>query len=356
MLPDDERYMRRAIEIARRGAGYVSPNPMVGAVLVHNGRIIGEGWHAAYGGLHAEAACLGTVAEADRQLVSQSTMYVTLEPCAHQGRQPPCAHRLVAEGIPRVVVGASDPFPQVSGRGISIIREAGISVTEACCIAEARWLCRRFLQVQERHRPYVILKWAQSADGYFAPSDGRRYQLSNTYSQTLVHQWRTQESAMLIGYNTALTDNPQLTSRAWAGPQPLRIALDRRRQLPRTHHLFDGATPTWIVCDARGEDDPAYLQLPFDNQLLPQLLKRIADIGKNSVIVEGGAQLLNSFIEAGLWDEARVFETPVRLGQGIAAPLLTNATEAFTTAVESDRLSVYLPAGTPYAYPPGAVL
>jgi diaminohydroxyphosphoribosylaminopyrimidine deaminase/5-amino-6-(5-phosphoribosylamino)uracil reductase len=189
----DEQYMRRAIELAIRGAGYASPNPMVGAVLVHNGRMIGEGFHAAYGDVHAEVACLQNVAAADRHFIRESTMYVTLEPCAHQGKQPPCARRLVQEGIPRVVIAVADPFPEVNGKGTTILREAGIEVEVGCCHDEARRMCRRFLSVHECGRPYIILKWAQSADGYFAPADGSRYQLSNTFSQALVHKWRTEE-------------------------------------------------------------------------------------------------------------------------------------------------------------------
>jgi diaminohydroxyphosphoribosylaminopyrimidine deaminase/5-amino-6-(5-phosphoribosylamino)uracil reductase len=357
LMNHDEQFMRRAIGLAARGCGNVSPNPMVGAVLVHQGRIIGEGWHAQYGDVHAEVACLAQVMDADKKLIPESTMYVTLEPCAHQGRQPPCARRLVAEGIQRVVIAVEDPFPQVSGKGIAILRDAGIEVETGVCREEARWMCRRFLQVQEGGRPYVILKWAQSADGYLAPADGSRYQLSNQFSQTLVHKWRTEESAILVGYNTALADDPQLTARAWNGPQPLRVALDRNLWLPLSHFLLDETTPTWIVNEHEERDGiTRRLRLPFDDQLLPALLRRLADAGKNSLFVEGGAKLLASFVAAGLWDEARVFATPVQLGEGISAPSLKAGKPVLSTVVGDDMLHIFQPGDSRCTYIPGQIL
>jgi diaminohydroxyphosphoribosylaminopyrimidine deaminase/5-amino-6-(5-phosphoribosylamino)uracil reductase len=353
----DEQYMRRAIELASRGSGYVSPNPMVGAVLVYQDRIIGEGWHAVYGDVHAEVACLNSVAEADWPLISQSTMYVTLEPCAHQGKQPPCANRLVQEGIRKVVIAVEDPFPQVSGRGVSILQQAGIEVAIGCLRQEARWMARRFLSMQEQGRPYIVLKWAQSADGYLAPADGSRQQLSDQFSQTLVHKWRTEESAILVGYNTALADNPRLDARLWQGPQPLRLALDRELRLPNSHHLLDASVPTWIVNEQADAAGPTtFLKLPFNETLFPALLQRLGQAGKNSLFVEGGAQVLNSFITAGLWDEARAFFTPKVLGSGIPAPLLNSAALASDTQIGTDAMRLYSRATNPYQYPSGAIL
>ncbi len=351
----DEYFMRRAIALAHRGSGYVSPNPMVGAVLVHNGRIIGEGWHACYGDVHAEVACLQSVGQADNHLIPQSTMYVTLEPCAHQGKQPPCAQWLVQEGIRRVVISAEDPFPQVAGRGVSILNEAGIEVTPGCLKEEARWLTRRFLSVHESARPYIILKWAQSADGYMAPADGSRVQLSNHFSQTLVHRWRTEESAIMVGYNTALADNPQLTARLWEGPQPLRVVLDKELKLPESHHLLDDSMPTWIVNEEERTATTSRVRLRFDESLLPALLERLKAQGKNSLFVEGGAQLINSFIAAGLWDEARVFTTPKTLGDGIPAPIVKGARLASDSAVGDDALRLWQPLSRRYPYPAGAI-
>jgi diaminohydroxyphosphoribosylaminopyrimidine deaminase/5-amino-6-(5-phosphoribosylamino)uracil reductase len=356
-LMDDAMYMRRAVELATRGGGYVSPNPMVGAVLVHDDRIIGEGWHAQYGDVHAEVACLQSVAGQDRHLIPRSTMYVTLEPCAHWGKQPPCAGRLAREGIRRVVIAIEDPFPEVSGKGTAILRDAGIDVTTGCCREAARWMCRRFLQVQEKARPYIVLKWAQSADGFIAPAAGSRHQLSNPVSQALVHKWRTEESAIMVGFNTALADNPRLNARAWNGMQPLRIVLDKDLRLPASHHLLDGSQPTWVVNRIMdGDGVSKNVRLPFDESLLPALLTRLVEAGRNSLFVEGGAGLLNSFIAAGLWDEARVFTTPAALGSGIPAPLLRGSMPIFSTPVANDILHLHQPAACPFRYSPGAIL
>jgi diaminohydroxyphosphoribosylaminopyrimidine deaminase/5-amino-6-(5-phosphoribosylamino)uracil reductase len=353
-----ELFMKRAISLAQRGAGHVAPNPMVGAVLVHDGRVIGEGWHAVYGGLHAEAACLASVAEADRGLIPEAVMYVTLEPCAHQGKQPPCAHRLVREGIRKVVIAAEDPFPDVNGRGISILEDAGIEVMTGVCREEARWLARVFMTRHEEGRPYIILKWAESADGFFGPVDGSRRQLSSPQSQALVHRWRSQHPAILVGFNTALADNPQLNTRAWSGPDPLRIVLDRRLELPDTQHIFDGRQETWIVNELRDETigNLRYLQHGFDESLLPELLEHLMAAGKTSLFVEGGAKLLNSFIAARLWDEARVFRTPLSLGDGVDAPKLRGGALAATFPLGNDRLELFMHAGSRLPYVAGAEL
>lgn len=354
----DEQLMRRAIGLAYRGAGYVSPNPMVGAVLVHDGRIIGEGWHAVYGDVHAEVACLQSVAEEDKALIPESTMYVTLEPCAHHGKQPPCAHRLVHEQVRKVVIAVNDPFPQVSGKGIALLREAGIEVEIGVCNAEARWMCRRFLSVQEQGRPYIILKWAQSADGFLAPSDRSRFQLSNHFSQTIVHKWRTEEAAIMVGYNTALADNPQLTARRWQGKQPLRIVLDRKLSLPGTHYLLDGSTETWVINESKdggATGCTTCMSIPFDEHLLSTLLERLVAANKNSLFVEGGAHLLGSFIDAGLWDEARVFATPKLLQSGVPSPLLAGANLSFSAMAGDDVLQLFQPANSNYSYPAGAI-
>ncbi len=350
--------MERALLLAQRGSGHVSPNPLVGAVLVHDGRIIGEGWHAAWGQKHAEVVCFESVAPADKSLIPESTLYVTLEPCAHQGKQPPCAHRIVQEGVRRVIVAMEDPYPQVQGRGIGILREAGVEVETGVCEAEARWLCRRFLAAQEGKRPYVILKWAETRDGFFAPADRSRMQLSNAFSQTLAHQWRSRESAILVGYRTALADNPQLNPRAWQGPAPLRIALDRNLHLPLTHHLLDGSTPTWIINEQHESNEGAvrFVRLAFDENLLPALLALLLPEGRHSLFVEGGATVHQHFIDAGLWDEARLFRTPQMLGTGLPAPQLREAVCRFTTDLSGDELSIFQPANSSFIYPKNALL
>ncbi len=348
-------YMRRCLELATLGKGNVAPNPMVGAVLVHEGRIIGEGWHREYGQAHAEVNCLESVRQEDRHLIPESTMYVSLEPCAHYGKTPPCAVRLVQEKIKKVIICNTDPFEKVGGKGMEILQQAGIETETGISEAEGLWLNRRFFCFHRQQRPYIILKWAQTANGFFAPADKSRFQLSNTHSNQLVHKWRTEESAIMVGYRTALHDNPQLTARNWRGRQPLRIALDRNLSLPGTHHLQDNSTETWLVNEQleATENNTRKLKLPFNENLLPTLLNELYAANKISLIVEGGVQLLQSFIDKGLWDEARVFTTPKVLADGIAAPTLTNAGTAQQFDIADDRLTLYVNSQSAYAYVAG---
>jgi len=331
---------------------------MVGAVLVYNDRIIGEGWHHFYGADHAEVNCLNRVAEADKHLIPESTMYVSLEPCAHYGITPPCAVRIVAEKIKKVVIANIDPFAQVSGRGIDILRDNGIEVETNILEQEARWLNRRFFCFHEQKRPYIILKWAQTKDSFIAPSDNTRLQITNANSNQLVHKWRTEEAAIMVGYNTALHDNPQLTARLWKGRPPLRIVIDKEQQLPPSSHLFDNAAATWVINEQREtlHGNVHHIQLSFSKPLLPQLLTRLHDAKILSLIVEGGAQTLRSFIDAGLWDEARIFTGDIFLERGIAAPALTNATPAFTTELGSDTLQVFTNKDSSFSYIQGMEL
>jgi len=331
---------------------------MVGAVLVYNDRIIGEGWHHFYGADHAEVNCLNRVAEADKHLIPESTMYVSLEPCAHYGITPPCAVRIVAEKIKKVVIANIDPFAQVSGRGIDILRDNGIEVETNILEQEARWLNRRFFCFHEQNRPYIILKWAQTKDSFIAPSDNTRLQITNADSNQLVHKWRTEEAAIMVGYNTALHDNPQLTARLWKGRQPLRIVIDKEQQLPPSSHLFDNAAATWVINEQREtlHGNVHYIQLSFSKPLLPQLLTRLHNAKVLSLIIEGGAQTLRSFIDAGLWDEARIFTGDIFLERGIAAPALTNATPAFTTELGSDTLQVFTNKDSSFSYIQGMEL
>jgi diaminohydroxyphosphoribosylaminopyrimidine deaminase/5-amino-6-(5-phosphoribosylamino)uracil reductase len=328
---------------------------MVGAVLVHDGRIIGEGWHKEYGGPHAEVNCFASVAEEDKHLILQSTMYVSLEPCAHYGKTPPCANRLVQEQVKEVIICNTDPNDKVDGKGINILKQAGIAVTTGILEAEGRWVNRRFFSIQERKRPYVILKWAQSADGYIAPVDRTRYQLSSRHSQQLVHKWRTEEDAIMVGYTTALNDNPQLTARLWEGKNPLRIVLDKNLQLPDTHKLFDAGAETWVLNNSKSgrANNVEYVQLDFNENIIPQLLYKLYAAGKQSLIVEGGAKLLESFISAGLWDEARVFATEAILSSGIHAPILQDGVHAEQTLIGSDMLHLYINKNSPYPFMPG---
>ena len=344
MEQEDALYMRRALELAARGLGLTHSNPLVGAVLVYNGRIIGEGFHAVFGGPHAEVACLQSVPDKDRALIPESVLYVTLEPCAHFGKTPPCADRIVAEGIRRVVVCNDDPFPRVDGRGYARLRDAGVALHTGLLADEGRRLNCRFFCAQETQRPYIILKWAESADGYIAPENRARTQLSNSISQRLVHQWRTAEQAIMVGTNTALHDNPRLNARLAEGPQPIRIFVDNSGRVPHTHHLFDGALETWVVSatEAKFPETVRSLVLKQDHDWWPRLFGELLRAGTISMIVEGGSALLGGLIGQGLWDEARVIRTPVVLGSGVRAPQLSQATLTDVQPLGQDRLECWM--------------
>jgi len=325
---------------------------MVGAVLVHNERIIGEGWHERYGHAHAEVNCLASVHPADKHLIPESTMYVSLEPCAHQGNTPPCANRIVAEGIKKVVICNTDPNDKVAGNGIQILKDAGIEVTTGILEEAGLWLNRRFFCFHERKRPYIILKWAQTQDGFIAPPDSSRFAITNTKSNRLVHKWRTEEDAIVIGFNTAKNDNPQLTARLWKGENPLRIVLDKDLVLPKNYNIFNKDAETWILNSSKQaiEDNIRYIQMDFSTDIREQLLQALYEDGTQSLIVEGGAVLLNSFIQSGDWDEARVFTGNKLLVSGIEAPVLSNATQAEKTMLDADELNIYVHTDSKYPF------
>ncbi len=357
MMQTHEIWMRRCLQLAGLGKGLVAPNPMVGAVLVHKGRILSEGYHARYGERHAEAMCLDNLRPEDRPLLCESTMYVNLEPCSHVGKQPPCAGRLVREEVGRIVACNSDPFSAVSGRGFQLLSLAGIPYQKGVLEEEGRWLNRRFFTFQEQQRPYIILKWAQTADGFMAPTDRSRTAISGPLAKVLVHRWRTEESAILIGKATALFDDPELTAREWSGPQPLRLVLDSSLSLPAHLKLFNGSTETWQLNHVKDEVLPTHrrVKLPVAEGSLPALLQMLYNAGKQSLIVEGGAAILRSFLAAGLWDEIRLLRSQKTFGQGIAVPPITRATLAFESAVGPDMLSLYLPRELPFPYPAGSL-
>jgi diaminohydroxyphosphoribosylaminopyrimidine deaminase / 5-amino-6-(5-phosphoribosylamino)uracil reductase len=345
-------HMQRCLELARLGKGYAAPNPMVGAILVHNGRVIGEGWHRQYGEAHAEVNCFNSIAEPNKHLIPDSTMYVSLEPCTHYGKTPPCALRIVQEQVKEVIICNTDPFEKVGGRGIEILRAKNIRVETGLLEKEGNWLNRRFFCFHQQQRPYIILKWAETANGFIAPADKSRFQLSNVHSSQLVHKWRTEEAAIIVGYNTAFNDNPQLTARNQTGRQPLRIALDPDLSLPQTHNLFNTDADTWLINEKTEEtnNNISKLKMPFNENLLQEILNRLHTAGKTSLIVEGGAQLLQSFIDLGLWDEARVFATPKILQDGVAAPRLTNADGAASFGMDDDTLMLYVNTASAYTY------
>jgi diaminohydroxyphosphoribosylaminopyrimidine deaminase/5-amino-6-(5-phosphoribosylamino)uracil reductase len=316
-------WMERCLTLAARGQGHVSPNPMVGAVIVYDGRVLAEGYHARYGEDHAEVQALNRVP--DPGLLRYCTMYINLEPCTHHGKTPPCADRLMEAGVCEVVIGSLDPNPQVAGAGAEKLREAGVKVITGVAEEQAHFLNRRFRAQHTQHMPYVILKWAQSADGFLADENGHSGWLSNVYARTLVHQWRAQEDAIMVGARTALQDNPQLTSRQWQGNDPLRIVLDPDLKVSGSAHLLDQSVPTWVLNQHQSQQDGwvSYKQVEADEQaLLSYLLSELIRTRHQSVIVEGGGMLLDTFVRYGLWHEARIFTGTRHIGAGVEAPAL----------------------------------
>lgn len=321
-----EKYMRRCLELAELGMGSVSPNPMVGAVTVHGDKIIGEGYHRKYGEAHAEVNAINQVIErfdnADA-LLSESIIYVSLEPCAHYGKTPPCADLIIKHRIPNVVVGCRDPFAQVDGKGIEKLKDAGVNVTVGVLEKESQWLNRRFFTRVQKHRPYVILKWAQTDGGFFAPDDHSQLWITGPESRKLVHQWRAEEDAILIGKNTAAIDNPHLNVRYAHGKSPKRVVIDRWLELNPALNIFDQSVETIVFNEVKTDVDGKnkYIALEDFERYVPQYILfqlYLQDI--QSVIIEGGARTLNSFIEACLWDEARIFTGETELKKGINAP------------------------------------
>lgn len=328
---DDEKYMRRCIQLALNAEGRTYPNPMVGAVVVCDGRIIGEGWHHKAGQPHAEVNAIASVRD-PRQL-SRSTIYVSLEPCAHQGRTPPCADLIISKRIPRVVVGCRDTFARVDGRGIMKLREAGVDVTVGVLEDECRWLNRRFFTIQEKGRPYVILKWARTADGFIGDVvDGAPSPLavSGAEALTLEHRRRTTEDGILVGAGTVRSDNPRLTPRLWEGPSPARLILAPSLRLPpQALALTDGGRTVVVNRTVEAEAGVVkYVARPLSEGGVARDALDVASAeGLNSIIVEGGAQTLRSFIAEGLWDEAYVYESDAALGHaGVASPELCPST------------------------------
>jgi len=341
-----EQYMQRCIELAELGAGNVSPNPMVGAIIVHDYTIIGEGFHQQYGQAHAEVNAVNQALadfEDAEELLKQSTIYVSLEPCAHYGKTPPCADLIIKHGIPKVVVGCRDPFAQVDGKGIEKLQEEGIEVIAGVLEAECQWLNRRFFTRVQKQRPYVILKWAQTNDGYFAPADKSQFWITGEESRRLVHQWRSEEDAVLIGKRTAAIDNPQLNTRHWPGKSPKRIVIDRKLELSKNLNIYDQNIETLIFNEVKTDIDGKvkYIALEDFDRFVPQyILFQLYMQDIQSVIIEGGAHTLNSFISEGLWDEARVFTGEAVLGQGITAPYI-NGISSREHIVGTDRLKFF---------------
>lgn len=332
-MNNDSLFMRRCLQLAAKGEGHTTPNPMVGAVIVHNDIIIGEGYHKKHKEPHAEVNAIRSVKNCS--LLSQSTLYVSLEPCSHYGITPPCSEFIISCNIPRVVVAVQDPNPVVAGRGIRMMREAGIEVVVGVLEEEARLLNRRFFVNQEHHRPYIILKWAQSKDGYIdrlrntpeLPPE----KLSNTLTQCLVHRMRTLTKGIMVGTNTALLDNPRLTARKWAGANPTRIVIDRELKIPKCQAVFDNEADTIVFTEKTegfpvSQENVRYISIDFNSDVNHQILSCLFENGICSLMVEGGAFLLASLINDGLWDEAWIEIADKELVSGVKSPVIEGET------------------------------
>jgi diaminohydroxyphosphoribosylaminopyrimidine deaminase/5-amino-6-(5-phosphoribosylamino)uracil reductase len=336
--------MFRCIELAEKGSGYVAPNPMVGAVLVYEERIIGEGWHELFGGPHAEVNCISSVSEAARLLIPYSTLYVSLEPCAHYGKTPPCADLIISQKIPRVVIGSTDPFPEVNGRGISKLLDAGIEVVTGVAEEACIELNKRFFTFHRKNRPYIILKWAQSANRKMASDHEERLMITNDLSNRLVHKWRSEEAAILVGTNTALMDDPALTTRLWSGRHPVRAVVDMDLRLPSHLKLFNRRFPTIVFNTMIQDEQPNLLmyQVTRDVRLVDQMVNAFRYLQLQSVIVEGGALLLQSFIDAGEWDEIRVItNTALHVENGLWSPEIPSYHKKNEYALQQDLITTY---------------
>ncbi len=336
-----EKFIRRCIDLGGQSKGNVLTNPLVGSVYVHENKIISEGAHIKYGEAHAEVNTLKRVSDV---LKRKGTLYVSLEPCFHQGKTPACLNLILAEQIPHVVIACEDPNPLVAGKSIQALQNAGIQVVSNQLKEKGEQLIRPFSISIAKKRPYIILKYAQSADGYIG-CHKRQIWLTNTFSKHLVHKWRSECDAVLVGTNTALIDNPDLTNRLYLGKKDnVRILLDKDLRTPRNHNVFNNNSLTWILTkkEAENEGNVTYFNSDFEGNFLEDFMKEIYQKQIGTLIVEGGAKVLQSFIDANLWDEARVFHTPKRIGEGgIAAPILKDAMLQSNHQILDDQLNVY---------------
>jgi diaminohydroxyphosphoribosylaminopyrimidine deaminase/5-amino-6-(5-phosphoribosylamino)uracil reductase len=324
-MTSHELYIQRCFDLAKKGLGTTSPNPIVGAVLVYDNRIIGEGWHQKYGSAHAEVNCLKSVKEDNKKFISKSTLYVSLEPCCIFGKTPPCTNLILENKIPKVVISCLDLTPNVAGNGVEILRKNGVEVITGILEKRGQEISAVRSIFVTQNRPYIILKYAQSQDGIIG-KENEQIWITNSLSKRLVHKWRAESAAIMVGTNTAKIDNPSLTTRHYFGKSPLRIVLDKDLKLERKLSIFSGEVETWIINEKRESDGEKsnlkYIQIPFDGKLLPQLLNRLFEKKHNTLLVEGGAYTLQKFINQNLWDEARILTGNVWLENGIKAPFV----------------------------------
>lgn len=334
------------MQIAKNGIGTTHPNPSVGAVIVHQNKIIGEGFTSNYGGNHAEVNAVNSVA--NKSLLKEATIYVTLEPCAHFGKTPPCADLLVKHQFKNVVIGCVDSNSLVAGKGIERLKSAGINVIVGVLEDECREHHQRFFTIQEKNRPFIILKWAETKDGFIAPlskNEQKPIWISNPYSQQLVHKWRSEEHAILVGTNTVIADNPKLNVRSWFGNNPIRIVLDKDLRIPKNRKVFDESVRTIVLTESiiksqESRENLIFEQIDFNKNVAKQICAILQKHKIQSVIIEGGTQTLQTFIDANLWDEARVFIGDTTFQNGIKAPILS-ARIALEQKIKNDILKIY---------------
>lgn len=323
-MTTSEKYISRCIQISQNGTSLAAPNPSVGAVLVYKDVIIGEGFTAAFGGAHAEVNCINAVSKKNQKYISKSTLYVSLEPCSHQGKTPACSILILEKEIKHVVVGSLDPNPLVAGNGIKMLQKKGVKVEIGVLETDCRLSNKRFYTFHEKKRPYIILKWAETESGYFSPLDNSQFWISNSFSKQLVHKWRSEEMSILVGTQTAKADNPKLNVREYSGKNPTRILIDKDLNLSEKLHFFDKTQATLIFNSIKTEskENLAFVKLNFENEIAIQILDYLYSKQINSIIIEGGLYTLNQFIKQNLWDEARILIGNNKLKKGKAAPKL----------------------------------
>jgi len=339
-----EKYLARCIELAKNGLGTTYPNPMVGSVIVYNNQIIGEGWHKKAGEPHAEVNAVNSVK--DKSLLEKATIYVSLEPCSHFGKTPPCCDLIIRNKIPNVVIGTIDPNEKVAGNGIKKLIEAGINVTVGVLEDECNALNKRFFTFHQQRRPYVILKWAESQDGFIAPIERNEQKpiwITNQYSRQLVHKWRSEEQAILVGTQTAIDDNPKLDVRDWTGKNPVRVVLDKNNRIPKESFLLNNQVKTIVFCQTNNnpnQENIIFERIDFEQNIAPQILTKLFEHQIQSVIIEGGRQTLQTFIDDNLWDEARIFKGKAIFKNGTKAPTITTKATK-TQFILEDELQIF---------------
>jgi len=341
-MQPDTLYIQRCLELAALGGAAVAPNPMVGCVIVHQDRIIGEGYHRQFGGPHAEVRAFQSIRKADQPLIVKSTVYVSLGPCCVHGITPACTDLLLKHRPAKVVISTLDPHPNVAGRGVAILRGSGTEVKTGVLEMAGKTLNKRFFTFHQKNRPYVTLKWAQTRDGFFAPLNRQQRWITNELCRQVTHRWRSEEMAILVGATTARNDDPLLDDRYWQGRQPVRLVINEKGDLPETLHLFDGSRPTVVFTGSKQQSGSniTFVPLDFARPVLPQVLQYLHKREFHSLLVEGGTRLLDSFIEAGVWDEIRLLEGDAYWGEGLRAPAFKGRLIS-REALDSNTLSVF---------------